>query len=113
MNKLLALGLPGGESFSEDLSGNQYYTGSIDSTLVKNPASIINAIIPLLFVLGGLALFSMLIGGGFTIFTSAGNPEKTKKGTAMITNGFIGLVIMLAAYWIVQLIEFSLGLKLL
>ena len=111
MNKLLALGLPGGESFSEDLS--DAHPESIDPTLIKDPASIVNAIIPLLFVLGGLALFGMLIGGGFTIFTSAGNPEKTKKGTAMIANGFIGFTIMLATYWIVQLIEFSLGLKLL
>ena len=79
----------------------------------KAPADIINAFIPTIFVLAGLVLFAMLISGGFTIFLSAGNPEKIKKGTAIITNGLVGFLIMFAAYWIIQLVEYSLGLQLL
>ena len=79
----------------------------------KAPADIINAFIPIIFVLAGLVLFAMLISGGFTIFLSAGNPEKIKKGTAIITNGLVGFLIMFASYWIIQLVEYSLGLQLL
>lgn len=77
------------------------------------PAGIINAFIPTIFVIAGLVLFAMLISGGFTIFLSTGNPEKIKKGTAIITNALVGFLIMFAAYWIIQLVEYSLGLQLL
>ena len=78
-----------------------------------NLATIINTIIPLIFAVAGITLFIMLIFGGIAIFMSSGNPESMKKGTQQITNALIGLVIIFAAYWIVQLVEYSLGLSLL
>ena len=107
----LALTLPGGNTIDE---ADQGIFGSTWKFGAKPlPADIINAFIPTIFVLAGLVLFAMLISGGFTIFLSAGNPEKIKKGTAIITNGLVGFLIMFAAYWIIQLVEYSLGLQLL
>lgn len=77
------------------------------------PANIINNLIPIIFVLAGIILLFMLIAGGFTIFTSAGNPEKIKKGTGTITSAVIGLLIIFAAYWIIELLQITLGVKLL
>src|SRR3989344_4932980 len=79
----------------------------------KDLAFVINTIVPLIFAIAGVTLFIMLIAGGLTIFTSAGNPEAMKKGQGRIVSALIGLVIIFAAYWIVQLVEYSLGLKLL
>lgn len=77
----------------------------------KNPAEIIGEILPFIFIIAGLILFVMIIFGGFTIFTSAGNPEKMKQGQGMIVNALIGFIIIFAAYWIIQILETTLGFQ--
>jgi len=77
-----------------------------------SPADMFNQILPYIFTIAGIILFIMIIAGGFSIFTSAGNPEKIKKGQGMLINALIGFLIIFAAYWIIQLVEFSLGLDL-
>jgi len=87
-----------------NLSGGLIFTG-------MTPAAIIKLSLPYFFVIAGLVLFVMIVFGGFTIFTSTGNPEKIKQGQAMIVNAVIGFVIMFAAYWIIQILEMTLGFK--
>ena len=109
------LQFPGEETIEENLNAlpsnppefADYKLAGIDL------AGIINLIVPLIFAIAGITLFIMLVMGGLAIFTSAGNPEGMKKGQQQIVNALIGLVIIFAAYWIVQLVEYSLGLKLL
>ena len=107
----LALSLPNNYKIDDNLTGGVRGVSGLTLNLA-NPANIINAFISIFFIIAGLVLFGMLIGGGFTIFLSTGNPEKIKQGTAMITNALVGFLIMFAAYWIIQLVEFSLGVKL-
>jgi hypothetical protein len=77
----------------------------------KKPAEIIKEFLPYFFVIAGLILFVMIVAGGFTIFTSAGNPEKIKQGQGMIINALIGFLVIFAAYWIIQILETTLGFK--
>jgi len=100
--KKIALQLPGGYN----ISGQGVHS-------LSTPASIINSLLPSIFIFAGIILFAMLIGGGFSIFVSAGNPEKIKKGQAMLVNALIGFFIIFAAYWIIQILEFSLGIQVL
>jgi len=79
----------------------------------ETPAGIVNILVPYIFIFAGTILFLMLIAGGFSIFISAGNPEKVKKGQTMIVNALIGFLIIFASYWIIQLLEFSLGISVL
>lgn len=106
----LALVFPGTQIINEDLKD---LTGKTFAFAGKTPAEIINTILPFVFVIAGLILFFMFIFGGFTIFTSAGNPEKIKKGQGIIVNALIGFAIIFAAYWIIQLLELTLGINLL
>jgi len=53
-----------------------------------------------------LALFIMLVSGGFTYLTSFGNPEKVKKAQGTIKFAVIGFVIFLASYLILTIIDF-------
>lgn len=106
MNQL-ALIFPGSETIEESGVGASF------AFIGKTPANIINTIIPVIFVLAALILLIMLIFGGFTIFVSAGNPEKIKKGTGMITSALIGFLIIFAAYWIIQLLELTFGINIL
>ena len=99
----LALGFP---EYGEIDEGVENFKG-------LSPADIINDLIPYIFIFAGIILFVMLIAGGFSIFVSAGNPEKVKKGQAMLVNALIGFLVIFASYWIIQLLEFSLGIYIL
>ena len=108
----LALDL-GGYKIDEDigaLAGVKKLTQWNFGALTE-PADIINAVLPFVFVIAGLVLFVMFFFGGFTIFVSAGNPEKTKQGQQMMINALIGFAVIFAAYWIIELLEYSLGFK--
>ena len=75
-----------------------------------------NYITPLLKAsLIGAALIAFLIflGGGVAVIASAGNPKQTEGGKNAITAGVIGLVLVVSAYWIVQIVEILTGLDLL
>lgn len=69
----------------------------------------ISAILPNIYVIAGLILFVLFIGGGFVIITSADNPEKKGKGGQAMTAAVIGFIIIFASYWIIQIIEYITG----
>lgn len=106
----LALNFPGGLGKIEE---NLSFTGQTFSLAGSAPADIISSLLPYVFTIAGLILLFMFIFGGFTIFTSTGNPEKIKQGQGMIVSALIGFTIIFAAYWIIQLLELTLGVKLL
>ncbi len=57
-----------------------------------------------IFGITGSILFVILLLGGFTWMTSAGNPGRVTKGLHTMRDAFIGLIIVLAAYAIVNLV---------
>lgn len=61
----------------------------------------------------GVIALLLFIGGGVTIIAGAGNPQRQERGKSAITAGVIGLVLVITAYWIVQIVEVLTGLKLL
>jgi TRAP-type C4-dicarboxylate transport system permease small subunit len=52
-----------------------------------------------------VVLFIMLINGAFHYLTSLGNPEKLKKAQGTLRYAVIGLVIFLAAFLILNVID--------
>ena len=52
-----------------------------------------------------VVLFIMLLVGGFHYLTSLGNPEKLKKAQGTLRYAVIGLVIFLAAFLILKVID--------
>lgn len=65
------------------------------------------AIMVIQYCLGiaGLVAVVYLIMGGFSYITAAGNEEQTKKATKTLLNAVIGLVIIFAAFAIVNTIQ--------
>ncbi len=59
------------------------------------------------FVVGiaGFAAFIMLIWGGFDWLTSAGSPAKITEAKDKISSAFTGLLLILASYLILQVIN--------
>lgn len=98
------------------ISGNQLegplptLQGSTTGT-TKFPtlASVINQAMPLLFSIAGILLFLYLVWGGFNFLTSMGDPKKAEMGKHKITSAVIGIVILFAAYWVVQLTDIFFG----
>lgn len=76
-------------------------------------SDIIGRLLLYVFVIVGLLLFFYLIYGVFTMLSAFGNPQSISAGTTIITRALIGFVIVFSAYWIVQIIELVLGLRIL
>ncbi len=104
---LAYINLPGlDQPIKDQLTGqSSFVTGSI--------GGLISALLPYIFVIAGLILFFIIIGAGFSMFTSAGNPEKSKKASSQLISGLIGFIIIFVAYWIIQLLELIFGFNIL
>lgn len=76
---------------------------------VTGPGLIGRIIKTILGVVGALAL-AMFIYGGFTWLTSAGSPDKIKKGKDILIWAVIGLVVIFASYTAVDFVLTALGI---
>lgn len=95
--------------FAEEMAPTEAKTVSevkLDNPLTAgekslNPSVLIGLIIKsVLGSIGGLALL-MMVWGGFQWLTSAGNPEKVKKGSHTMIWAIIGLILVLGSYVLV------------
>jgi len=72
--------------------------------------SLIGNILPYIFGAAAIALLIYLILGGFQLMTSRGDPKAAQGAQAKITNALIGFVIVIFAFFIVQLFSQVFGL---
>jgi uncharacterized membrane protein len=68
-------------------------------------------ILAYIYVIAGLILLIMLIVGGITLMTAAGDQNKTKQGYGMISSGLIGFLIIFVSYFVAQVVQVALGVK--
>jgi len=54
---------------------------------------------------GAVALFMMLVVGGFKLLSSGGDPKKLQEAQGSVTQAIIGIAIMSVAYLIILTIE--------
>jgi len=55
------------------------------------------------FFIAGALMTVYLIYGGISLMTSSGDPKKVAEAKLTLTNAFIGILIVIFAYWIVQI----------
>ena len=72
---------------------------------------IISSILPYIFGAASLALLIYLVLGGLQLMTSRGDPKAAQGAQAKITNAVIGFVIIIFAYFIVQIFGQLFGIK--
>jgi hypothetical protein len=80
----------------------------------KIPVNIGTLITNLLFYIFGaaaIALLIYLIIGGFQMMLSRGDPKAMQSAQAKITNAIIGFVIIVIAFFVVQLLGQLLGIQ--
>jgi uncharacterized membrane protein len=73
--------------------------------------SVIGEGLKYVYVIAGLILLIMLIMGGITLMTAAGDQNKTKQGYGMISSGLIGFLIIFISYFVAQIVQVALGVK--
>jgi len=89
--------------------GQPVPAGTDCATPLYGFTDIFGRILGILIPLGGIALFVMLIIGGFYFITSSGVPQKVEGAKATITYAIAGIVLLAAAFLIVQVIANFVG----
>lgn len=79
----------------------------------SSPGGIITRTLAFLWPLAGLALFFMLVWGGFEILSKANDAKAMEAGKQRITMAILGFVLLFASFWIVQIISWIFGLSIL
>ncbi len=79
----------------------------------SSPTGFINRALAFLFPLAGLALFFMLVWGGFEILSKAADAKAVQAGRQRITAAVIGFTLLFTSFWIIQIVEWVFGLSIL
>src|SRR3989344_5897315 len=78
--------------------------GLSGANTLTGPSGLIYRVISLLlFVAGGLAVVFVIIGG-YQYITSGGNEEQSEKGKKTLLNAVIGVVVIVMAYVIINVV---------
>jgi hypothetical protein len=96
-----------------DLGKALKFQNSDAASTYGNAGSLINNILPNVYIAGGLVIFFMIVMGGFTIIANASDPHKIEEGGKTITSAIMGLLVLFASYWIIQLIQVVTGVRIL
>lgn len=79
--------------------------GGVDLNANQDLISIISFIYGGIIAISGLAAFIMIVWGGLSWMSSAGNPTKISDAKDRIGKALLGLLIVLASYLILQIIN--------
>ena len=103
---ILSLLLPA-LSIAGNISLNLNYPsfGGFDLDEKQNLNEIIAWFYYFIIAIAGLAVFAMLVWGGVSWLTSAGNPTRTSEAKDRISSALLGLLIILGSYLILRLIN--------
>src|SRR3990167_10818406 len=102
----IAQGVPIGETF---------FGGGHKLTTLTGIGDLVTIILSNALVIAGIIMLFLLVFGGVSMVIGAGrdNPEQAAKGKQAATAAVIGFIIIFAAYWIIQIVEYFTGIKIL
>lgn len=107
-----ALNLPWGKGGTTQiqgkLGGSTFGLGGGENITL---GTIISRAMDYIFIFAGVGLLLMLLGGGFTFLTSAGDSKKLEQGKQQLTNALLGFVIIFISFWLVQALGYIFGLE--
>lgn len=89
------------------------FQGATADSAYPNTGTLIDNILPNIYVAAGIIIFFMIILGGFMIISNSNNPDKATDGNKIVTSAIIGLVVLFASYWIIQIIQVITGVDIL
>ena len=72
---------------------------------------LLSTLLGYVYVVAGLILLFALISGGFQMMLGASDEKGLIASKAKITNALVGFLILFLSYWIIQIVEYVLGVK--
>lgn len=102
--KLLAVSIP-----------NKFFSGQPGAKNINSVGDLVSTLLPNIIIAAGVIFFLLILGGGFAMIKSAGadsNPQAAAKAKGAVTYGFVGFLIVVAAYFILQLVQTATGVNL-
>ena len=100
-----------------DIFTKPFIRDFVDFFNPSNPISslgfLMSRIIPFTIVIAGLIFFFQLISAGFSYMTAAGDSAKIQSATKNLTNALIGLLVVISAFFLAQIIQVVFGITLL
>lgn len=89
---------------------NEFYTGQPAGVrnLTSSPGSFISAVLPNIMILAGVIFFGLILIGGFGMVIGAGkesSPQAAAKSKSAVTYGVIGFLLVISAYFILQIVS--------
>ena len=76
-------------------------------------ALLISKLIMYAIVIAGLIFFIQLISAGFSYLTSAGDSAKIQSATKSLTTALIGLLVVISAFFLAQIVQVIFGIQIL
>lgn len=89
------------------------FQGDSASNTYTSTSDLLNNVLPNVYVAAGVVIFFMFILGGFKVISSASDSHKMEEGKKTITFAIMGLLVVFASYWIIQLVQVVTGLQIL
>jgi hypothetical protein len=87
--------------------------GSPYAQQFAKPAGIVSRVLDFAFPLAGIILFVMIVIGGFQMVMGAGEQKAMESGRQRVTYAIIGFILLFSVYWIAQILETLLNIKIL
>lgn len=88
-------------------------TGSDAKAYLSTAELIISNVLTILTIVAGIAFTLYFLLGGLNWITSGGDKQKVETAKSMMTNGAIGLIIIVVSYSIVWIVGQVLGIDIL
>lgn len=82
-----------------------------DPVQIQDIGLVIQRILNYAVQAAGIAVLVMIIVGGFIYLTSGGNPKKTEQGRNYITYAIFGLVLIIGAWFVLNVIAEFTGVR--
>lgn len=76
-----------------------------DVATIKGLETIFYNLVAVSLALAGIVLFIMLLVGGFKYLTAGDNADQAQSARQTLTYGFLGFILIVAAFLILKLIE--------
>lgn len=81
------------------------------SEVYRRPTDMLNLVVSNVFVITSFMLFVFIIIAGFK-FVSGGS-KGMQEATTMLGGVFTGFIVMFGAYWVIQIVQYLTGVKIL
>jgi hypothetical protein len=83
----------------------------LNPTKIKDIGGLVSLLLPILFILAGIALLFYLIAGGLKFITSTGDPKAIQSAKNTIVYALVGFFVVFSSFFVLKIVStiFNLG----